>query len=612
MRFLVSISALLIASAGLISGSRQDLRQSDLLLVSLSGEDRIALVNTISGERVATFPAAGGPHEIAVSSDGRHAYVANPGEGPGRKPGRMVSVLDVAARTAKASLDLGSYEQPHDVRVSRDGLRIWVAVAPSRAVVELDTRTGTIAKTWSTEADGGWFVAVTPDDRKIYVPHLEGKRVTSIDRITGVRMTVVSGSAQSGIDISPDGREAWVIGHEQQHINVIATNTDKVIAQVALPSPTFGRLRFTPDGRRAIVVQGRRLGVVDAAARRVAAALEMPAEGKVIAVSPDGTRAAVSNPVADSVTIVDLSAPRVVSSFGVGKTPDGVFWLGGSPAPLQAAACNDSFPAWSPDGTRIAYSSDRTGDIEIYVLTLGSKEDLRLTTAPGRDAHPSWSPDGRQIAFQSPREGEHTNLHLMNADGSNQRRITAHRGFAGVPVWSPDGRRLAYQWRPETAGARWQLMLMNVDPPGAPEALTDGAANDQVPNWAPDGKRLVFYSDRTGTDQLYTMTVEGRVTRLTNSSAADRPAVFSPDGKSIAFLSTRDGEPAAAYVMDAGDANVRRIGSVRSMARRFSRLTARRCLSIPRAPAAAKSGGCASPTARPKSSAAAGRSLSRV
>jgi TolB protein len=151
----------------------------------------------------------------------------------------------------------------------------------------------------------------------------------------------------------------------------------------------------------------------------------------------------------------------------------------------------------------------------------------------------------------------------MNADGSNQRSITAHRGFAGVPVWSPDGRRLAYQWRPETAGARWQLMLMNVDPPGAPEALTDGSANDQVPNWAPDGKRLVFYSDRTGTDQLYTMTVEGRVTRLTHSSAADRPAVFSPDGKSIAFLSTRDGEPAAAYVMDAGGVNVRRIGSVR-------------------------------------------------
>ena len=82
----------------------------------------------------------------------------------------------------------------------------------------------------------------------------------------------------------------------------------------------------------------------------------------------------------------------------------------------------------------------------------------------------------------------------MNADGSSQRRITAHRGFAGVPVWSPDGRRLAYQWRPETAGAQWQLMLMNVDPPGAPEALTDGAANDQVPNWAPDGKRSVFYS----------------------------------------------------------------------------------------------------------------------
>lgn len=237
--------------------------------------------------------------------------------------------------------------------------------------------------------------------------------------------------------------------------------------------------------------------------------------------------------------------------------------LGGTALHAQPAACNDSFPAWSPDGARIVFSSDRTRDIDIYALTLESRDVRRLTTAPGRDAHPSWSPNGRQIAFQSPREGEHTNLYLMNADGSNQRRITAHRGFAGVPVWSPDGRRLAYQWRPDTVGARWQLMLMRVDPPDAPAALTDGAANDQVPNWAPDGGRLVFYSDRTGTDQLYTITPEGRVARLTVSAHTDRSAVFSPDGNSVAFLSTRDGEPAAAYVMGIGGTTARRIGTVR-------------------------------------------------
>jgi DNA-binding beta-propeller fold protein YncE len=162
--------------------------------------------------------------------------------------------------------------------------------------------------------------------------------------------------------------------------------TDKVIAQVSLPSPTFGRLRFTPDGRQVVVVQGRWLGIVDAAARREIAALEMRAEGKVIAVSPDGTRAAVSNPAADSITIVDLSAPRVVSSFGVGRTPDGVFWLGSTSASAQAAACNDSFPAWSPDGTRIAYSSDRTGSGPRKIC--GSRrrpDEMRIRRGPPTD-----------------------------------------------------------------------------------------------------------------------------------------------------------------------------------------------------------------------------------
>ncbi|HJR59856.1 MAG TPA: hypothetical protein VJ813_10670 [Vicinamibacterales bacterium] len=225
------------------------------------------------------------------------------------------------------------------------------------------------------------------------------------------------------------------------------------------------------------------------------------------------------------------------------------------------AVCGDMWPAWSPDGTRVVFVSDRTGDPEVYVRAVGGGDSRRLTSTPGRDAHPSFSPDGRSIAFQSPREGIHTNLYLMNADGSGQRRVTRHEGFAGMPVWSPDGRQLAYQWTPDLKTQKWRLMLLQVGSAGARQ-LTDGTANDQVINWAPDGKRFIFHSDRTGRNQLYTMTLDGVVARLTSTPSDDRSGTWSADGQMIAFMSDRESEPAGVFVMNADASAIRRIGTL--------------------------------------------------
>lgn len=224
------------------------------------------------------------------------------------------------------------------------------------------------------------------------------------------------------------------------------------------------------------------------------------------------------------------------------------------------APCSDVWPAWSPDGKAIVFVSDRTGDPEVYVGPLGGVEPKRLTFTPGRDAHPSFSPDGKRIAFQSPREGAHTNLYLMNADGSDQQRITSHEGFAGMPVWSPDGTRLAYQWTPDLKSQKWRLMLLRVGSNEAPRQLTDGSAHDQVINWAPDGTRFVFHSDRTGKNQLYTMTLDGSVARLMTTASDDRSGAWSPDGKRIAFMSDRESDPAGIFVVKADGTDARRLG----------------------------------------------------
>src|SRR5262245_3660417 len=85
---------------------------------------------------------------------------------------------------------------------------------------------------------------------------------------------------------------------------------------------------------------------------------------------------------------------------------------------------NYMFPQWSHDGKRIAFTSDRDDDPEIYVMNADGTNPIRLTTAKGRDAHPYFSKDGKRILFQSPRaNGSDTNIYIMNADGSDQRQL---------------------------------------------------------------------------------------------------------------------------------------------------------------------------------------------
>jgi TolB protein len=229
------------------------------------------------------------------------------------------------------------------------------------------------------------------------------------------------------------------------------------------------------------------------------------------------------------------------------------------------AAYDDMWPAWSPDGRRIAFVSTRDRDPEIYVMDADGSNARRLTAVPGRDAHPYWSPDGSKIVFQSPRENGHTRIFVMNADGSEQRVLTRNEGFCGVPVWSPDGRTIVFQCTADlartAADTPWKLYAAAAGA-GEPRPITAGPGSDQVPNWSPDGRRLVFYSNRSGIDQLYTMAADGGpATALTGTAWANRAASWSPDGRSLVFQSERHGSPSDIYRMQVGSGETTRLTS---------------------------------------------------
>ena len=302
--------------------------QTGRILVSLRGDGRVRVVSPEDGTAGAAFTVGAEPGEIAVSASGQTAYVAVSGT-PDGDAGGTVAVLDLAGKSVRRTFELAGFTSPGGVRLDGSGTTLFVACAPQNALLELDAETGTLEKSWKTDTEGAAFVAVTPDGGKLYVPHLAGRKLVGIDRKANNVRTILSGDPLSDVDLSPDGREAWVLDHERRSIQVIAAKSDVVVASVPLDDSAPGRLRFTPDGRRVVVVQGRRAVLIDTAERKILSALQMPLRGAALAIAPDGNHAVIANRDDDRLTIVALADPlRIVRTFAApGKTPAGVAWL---------------------------------------------------------------------------------------------------------------------------------------------------------------------------------------------------------------------------------------------------------------------------------------------
>ncbi len=231
---------------------------------------------------------------------------------------------------------------------------------------------------------------------------------------------------------------------------------------------------------------------------------------------------------------------------------------GSFPLNLTEHSAEDIDPVFSPDGTRIAFASNRDGDFEIYTMASTGGSPVKLTDNNAEDREPSWSPNGKQIVFRSSRDGNNE-IYRMNAtQGSPQIRLTNNAASDFAPSFSPDGAEIAFQRY--TAGSATgqgnEVFKMNADGQGQTN-LTNNAPsiNDGGPEWSPDGSLIAFHSNRDGDFEIFTVAATGgAATRRTTNTVDDRNPRWAPSGSHIVFESDRDGS-SQIYTMTATGAS---------------------------------------------------------
>lgn len=296
------------------------------ILILNKAEATMVIVDASTLEIVAKVPTGDFPHEVAVSADGKTAYVANYG---GQQPNNSISVIDIPSRKELKRIGLGGFYRPHGIVVA-DG-KVYFTSETSRTVARLDPATEKIDWVMGTGQTATHMLAMTPDKGKIYTANIASDTVTSIN-LKGPPnpaniVQIAVGSQPEAIDVSPDGKEVWVGQNGDGKISIIDPATDKVKETISVGKVPI-RVKFTPDGRYVLVsdASSGELVLVDAVTRNEVKRVAVGGVPVGILVQPDGRNAYVALTQLDIVKVFDLGSMEFVKDLKPGDNPDGLGW----------------------------------------------------------------------------------------------------------------------------------------------------------------------------------------------------------------------------------------------------------------------------------------------
>ena len=306
------------------------------LLVANRTGGSISFIDLATGVEIARVPVGPMiPHEVAVSPDGRLALTAE--YGPDSNRGRHLILIDVESARIVARIDLGPNSRPHTALFLPDGRRAVATMQDSDQLAVVDLETKAVVRTYPTGGREGHMVRLSPDGSRAYVTSRGAQGTLSVIFLDEERPPIVidTGPGAEGLDVTPDGREVWVVNRQEESISIIDTGSLEIVATINA-RPFAGRIDMGPDGRAIVpngtsserVPQYLRLYDVESRAMLTEVLLRdgQPQAGNFGVLIQDGL-AFASDPRAGTIQIFNLDAmgaPEVLVTNHEG--PDGMAW----------------------------------------------------------------------------------------------------------------------------------------------------------------------------------------------------------------------------------------------------------------------------------------------